>query len=106
MAYGEFQASGRSDANGDLTITIRSGRQTWNVQQVTVEMLESDGGVRCDLRKNGKLITPLVPNQDAAGGDPPIVLRPSDRMTVQWSGAGPNRAADVLVIYDDGTGMR
>ncbi len=103
MAYGELRLSGAAPASGSLRLTWRSNRQTWNVQQVTVEAPNAPGGATCELRKNGALITPLVPGSDAAGGDPPILQRPPDVMWVQWDGLDQGDAGYVLVIYDDGT---
>ena len=103
MAYGELRLSGAAPASGTLRLPWRSGRQTWNVQQVTVECPDAPGGATCELRKNGALITPLVAASDAAGGDPPILQRPPDVMAIQWDGLDVGNAGYVLVIYDDGT---
>lgn len=104
MAYDELYLSGAADANGSLLLSWRTGgRQTWTVKQVSIEMSDAPGGTVCVLRKNDRLITPLVPNEDAAGGDPPVMLRPPDRMSVEWTGADPGNAGFVTVIYDDGT---
>lgn len=103
MAYGELRLSGAAGAAGTLTLAWKSGRQVWQVQQVTVEAPDAPGGALCELRKNGALITPLVAASDAAGGDPAITQRPPDRMTVQWTNLTQGNAGYVLVIYDDGT---
>jgi len=88
-------------ANGIATITIKTGGyQTWRVTQVSVEMANAPIGTGCFLRKNGSLITPLVATGDAASGEPPIDLLPSDTMTVQWSGATPGLSGSALVIYE------
>lgn len=105
MAYGDFPQAGTVDANGDLTLAWRSqGRQTWTVQQVSVSMPTAPAGATCNIYKNGNLISPLVPNGDAASGDPPVVQRPPDRISVVWTNCTPGDLGSIFVIYDDGTG--
>ncbi|SRR6266545_4924288 len=88
-------------ANGVATITFKTGGyQTWRITQVSVEMANAPIGTACFLRKNGSLITPLVATGDAASGDPPIDLLPSDIMTVQWSGATPGLSGLAFVVYE------
>lgn len=105
MAYAEYEATGTADANGDLTLVVRAqSRQRWTVTQVSIECTTAPAGAECNLRKNGKLITPMVPNADAAGGDPPIKIAGSDRLTVEWTQLDPGNVGDVFLIYDDGQG--
>lgn len=100
--------TGVVDAAGTLTITIRpTAVIMWNISQVSIEMVAVDplapipGGAACTLRRNGYLVTPLVPPADAAGGDPPILLTPSDVATVEWIGCTPGDIGRVLVIYTE-----
>lgn len=96
--------SAAADAAGNLTITIRPpGNQPWIVTQVSIEMDSESTGVTCTLRKNGFSVTPLVPQSDAAGGDPPVELQPgADELTVEWVGADPGDVGKVLVMYTQG----
>jgi len=93
-------------AAGTATATIqtRSNFRTWTVSQVSVEMPGAPIGATCDARKDGALITPLIPTGDAASGDPPIVLRPGQTLTVEFAGCTPGAVGTVFVVYDDGTG--
>lgn len=105
MAYAEYEATQSADANGDLTIVVRAqARQRWTVNQVSIECDDAPGGAICNLRKNGKLVSPLVPNGDAAGGDPPVKIAGSDQLTIEWTGLDPGDVGQVLIIYDDGQG--
>ena len=104
MAYDELYLSGTADANGALTLSWKpSNRRDWRIRQVSIEMADAPGGTVCALRKKGRLISPLVPNEDAASGDPEILQRVSDVMSVEWRGADPGNVGYVTVILDDGT---
>jgi hypothetical protein len=105
MAYAELQATGTAGAAGTLTLTVKAqSRQRWTITQVSIECEDAPGGAECNLRKNGYLITPMVPNSDAAGGDPPIKIAGNDRLTIEWTGLDVGNVGQVLVIYDDGQG--
>lgn len=93
-------------AGGTATLAIQTGSnfQSWTVSQVSVEMATAPIGSTCSLRKNGVLISPLIPTGDAASGDPPIQLRPGETMTVVWTGCTPGSVGTVFLVYDDGTG--
>lgn len=103
---GNLSITGVVDGDGRLTVPIRpTNAVIWTVSQVTAELMVPDGesvpaGADCNLRKNGYLLTPLVPNGDAAGGDPAIQLLPADVITVEWSGCQPGHIGKVLAIYD------
>lgn len=106
---GNYNDTGVVGADGRLTITVRpSNSVIWTVSQVTAELIpvpETDSvpaGADCNLRKNGYLLTPMVPNGDSAGGDPAVQLLPQDVMTVEWSGCTPGHIGKVLAIYDVG----
>lgn len=103
MAYADFPQSGIVTAGGTLVLSWKpQGRQNWLVQQVSVNMPAPPAGATCTLKKNGNVITPLVPGQDAAGGDPPILQRTYDRMSVEWTGCTPGATGQIFVVYDDG----
>ncbi len=95
-------------ASGTATVTIRTRTrlQTWILQQVSVEMSTAPIGTTCELRRNGFLVTPLIGTGDAAAGDPPVMLRGTDVVTVTWNGATPGHVGRVLVLFDDGTEAR
>lgn len=105
MALRDQALSVTTAANGTATATVqtRTKLQTWTVQQVSVEMPTAPIGATCALRKGGVLITPLIPTGDAASGDPPIILRPGDVLTIVFTGCTPGSIGTVLVIFDDGT---
>lgn len=84
------------------SITTRTKLQTWTVSQISVEMPGAPIGATCAIRKDGALITPLIPTGDAASGDPPIVLRPGERITIDFAGCTPGIVGTVFAVYDDG----
>lgn len=89
-------------ANGRATIRIRPvALMTWTVQQVSVELDGAPLGATCSMRKNGSLVTPLIPTGDAAGGDPPIDIGPSDTLTIEWAGCTPGQYGKAFVVYDE-----
>jgi hypothetical protein len=92
------------DAAGLATARIQTGSkfQTWTVSQVSVEMPSAPIGSTCWLRKNGAPITPLIATGDAASGDPPIILRPGETMTVEFAGCTPGDVGNIFLVYDDG----
>jgi len=103
MAISMFPITGSVAANGNLTVRVRpTNRQTWIVSQVSVEMAGAPLAAACAVRYNGSLVSPLVPQADAASGDPPVKLGPNDVLTVEWTGCTPGIVGRVLLIYDDG----
>jgi hypothetical protein len=109
----DAQYTALANAAGTCTITIRpTGRQTWTVGQVSVQMataatgppavLGATASTRCGVYKNGFLISPLVATGDAASNPPPVVLYPADTMTVVWTGAQAGAQGRAMIIYDDG----
>lgn len=103
---GNFTDTASVGSNGRCTVTIRpTNSVVWTVSQVTIEMLPQPitdsipSGLSCYLRKNGYMVTPMVPNADAAGGDPAIQLLPSDVLTVEWTGGKQGHLGRVMAIY-------
>ena len=87
-------------AAGTAVITVRPpGRQIWTVTQVSNEMENAPSGAVCNLRKNGNLVTPLVATGDAATGDPPVILLPSDVMTVEWASCTQGLVGRAIIFY-------
>lgn len=84
------------------TLRTRTKFQTWTVSQVSVELATAPIGATCQLRKNQVLVTPLIPTGDAASGEPPVVIRTGDQLTVSFAGCTPGSTGTVMFIYDDG----
>lgn len=100
--YPPVSLSGVANAAGLCTVDYTPrGSDPQRVTQVAGEM-ELAGSASCALRRNGAIITPLVPTRFAAGGDPPIWLQPGDVLRVEWVGATPAAIGKVTVIYDLG----
>lgn len=94
------------DAAGNATVTFKppTFRSSYIVQQVSVEYALAPIACTCFVRKNGRLITPMIPTGDAASGDPPIPLNGgSDKMTVTFANGKPGDIVNVFIIYDDGS---
>lgn len=105
MAAADLVVSVTVGAGGTAQARIQTGSKfrTWTISQVSVELAAAPIGATCDVRKNGTLITPLIATGDAASGDPPVVLRPGDTLTVNWAGCTIGTRGSVYLIYDDGT---
>lgn len=89
-------------AGGAATVTIKTATtRTWVVAQVTVEMADAPSGSTCDLRKNGYLVTPLIPSGDVAAGEPYVRLDQTDEMTINWASCTPNSIGKVLLLYEE-----
>jgi len=93
------------DAAGYATAVIRPRTgQTWEMQQVSVELLTAPpGGCTAAVRKNGWLVRPLDPAGDSFEGNAPIILRGGpDAMTVSVYAATPGQTMRAFFIYEDG----
>lgn len=105
MAQADLAISGTIAASGTGTLTVRTlGGQRWTVGQISIEAPLAGASSACAIYKNGNPISPLVPQFDAAAGDPPIVIGPGDRITIVWTNATAGAAIKALIIYDDGLG--
>jgi hypothetical protein len=94
------------NASGRAVVTFKppTTRSNYSVQQVSVEYATAPIGCTCDIRKNGRLISPVIPTGDSAAGDPPVPLGGgSDILTVNFAGGTPGDIVNVYIIYDDGT---
>ncbi len=100
--YGEATYSAVA-SGGTATIEIRTTtNRDWTVSQISIEMATVTAGITCEMRKNGTLVTLLIPNGDSAGGDPPILLRPGDVITVTWrGGVATGIVGKAYVLSDD-----
>lgn len=104
MAQTEVPLTGTADANGDAILSITPyRRQVWVVSQVSVEAETAPAEATAVVRKGDFLISPLVAHGDSADGDPPIVLRPGERLSVTWAGCNSGDQVRAIFIYDDGT---
>lgn len=104
MAAGDKSYTAVVSAGGSAVVTIRPLKSvTWVISQISVEMVTAAGqsAGTCEVRKNGRLVTPLVATGDAATGDPPVTLWPTDQCTVTWSAATPGLVGTVLAFYDE-----
>lgn len=89
---------------GGATIPISSGAQEWTVTQVSTECEPAAPvGATCRVRKNGAIVSKMLPNGDVASGDPPVILNVGDVMTVVWTGMTVGTACKATVLLDDGT---
>lgn len=88
-------------ASGKCTATVRTERRlTYLISQVSNEMLSAPVGCTCTLRKNGYLISVMIAAADTAAGDPPVLILPSDVLTVEWVGATPGALGKVMIFYE------
>ena len=86
---------------GQVDLTNRTN-QTWALTQVSIRLAAAPLGSTAELQYNSVFVTALIATGDAAGGDPPVVLLPSDTVSVVWSGCTSGQIGTVLVFYDDG----
>lgn len=92
-----------ANAGGTCVVTFGPTATPWRVTQISVEV-DGDGapaGATCVARKGSRLITPLIPDMDTAGGDPPVVLRTSDQISVTWTNLDPGQRGTVTWYYDE-----
>jgi hypothetical protein len=54
------------------------------------------------MRKNGSIVSKMLAGGDGAGGDPPVMLRSGDTLTVTWTGLGSGAFCKATIFYDDG----
>lgn len=98
--YPPFTTAGTVPASTNLTLTYTPrGAGLTKVSQVAVEMAGAGSSI-CVLRRNGALITPMIPTGGAAGGEPPIWLWPGDLLTAEWTGAPVGATGKMTVLYD------
>lgn len=104
MASAELPFSAVVNGSGTAAITVRvtGGINTWTIGQISMEEPTAPSGSTGEIRKNGSLITPFIPTGDTAAGDPPVLLRPSDVLTITWFGCTPGKVAKAFVMFDDG----
>jgi len=99
MATKTYSAIVAGDGTAVATIQPTTGRG-WKVSQVSVELAAAPTGATCNVRRNGALVTPIIPTGDVASGEPPVDLQVGDELTVQWAGCTPGQVGRVLIIYE------
>lgn len=103
MSATELALTNIADVNGAATITITPyRRQVWTVSQVSVEAVTTSTTAMATVRKGDFLITPLVAQADAAAGDPPVILRPGETLSVSWANLNAGDQVRAIILYDDG----
>jgi hypothetical protein len=89
-------------SSGEASITCTPTKnKPWIVTQVSTEYRNSPSGATAELRKNGALITVMLPT-DVADSDPPVFLRPGDRLIVTWFNGTSGDSTSALFFYEEG----
>jgi hypothetical protein len=90
-------------SNGQASVTLTPTKNVpWIVTQVSTEYRNSPSGSSAELRKNGSLVTAMIPT-DVADSDPPVFLRPGDRLVVTWFGGTAGNPVSAIFFYEEGT---
>lgn len=98
---GDSTYSSTVGSNGEATITFTPTKnRPWNLLQVSTEMIDAPAGATAELRKNGSLVTRLLPN-DVADSDPPVPAVPGDRLQVKWAGGTSGGVVSLYIIYKE-----
>lgn len=96
----DFSTTIASNGQGSITLTPTKNLP-WIVTQVSTEYASAPSGCSAELRKNGSLITKMIAT-DVADSDPPVFLRPGDRLVVTWFGGTVGQTVSALFIYEEG----
>lgn len=103
MTITDVSASGVIAASGVGELVFKpTSRQSWVVQQVSIDAPNVGGAAACAVYRDNALITPMVPQADAAAGDPPIPVSTNQRLRVRWTAGVVGAQISAIVIYDDG----
>src|SRR6266576_764302 len=100
MSAGELTFTPVVVAGGTAKVTVKvtNGLDTWTVSQISLELPSAPAGSTCYVRKNGYPVSPAVPTGDTVAGDPPVILQPSDALTVEWAGCTVGTSGKVIVF--------
>lgn len=90
-----------ADGTAGCDLIVTSPRVFYRVRQVSIMAPDVGGAASAGLYLDDMLISPMVPQGDAAAGDPPVDLRPGRRMAVAWTGADPGAMCNAYFIYDE-----
>jgi hypothetical protein len=94
--------TGKVGAAGTATITVQTrSMRAWEISQISVELAAAPTGATADIRKNGYLVTPVIPTGDTAAGDPPVRILPTDSLTINWYGCTNGQIAKATVFYEE-----
>lgn len=89
-------------ASGAGTLTIApKGVQQWLVRQVSwlvTTVVPSVASV--NLKKNGRQISQVTAQRDEIGGEPPVLLRPGDTLTLEYTGLTAGQVINATALYD------
>lgn len=97
----DLTATAKVGAAGTATITLQTrSMRTWSISQISIELAAAPTGATADIRKNGYLVTPIIPTADTAAGDPPVTLLPSDTLTINWYGCTNGQVAKATIFYE------
>lgn len=99
MADATYTAKVGAAGTATITVQTRSVR-SWVISQISVELSAAPTGATADIRKNGYLVTPVIPTGDTAAGDPPVVILPTDSLTINWYGCTNGQIAKATVFYE------
>lgn len=102
MVARQIPFTGIAPASGVVTIQISSGAMEWNITQISTECSAAPVAARCVIRKNGAIVSKMLPAGDVASGEPSIPLLPGEVMTVGWTGVTVGAACKATVFVDDG----
>lgn len=96
------QQQGIVPASGELTVTFTVPlNQSWNVQQIVLEMPNASPSATAEIRKGP---APIAPSPDAryasAAGDPPVPVRAGQSISVLWHTATVGAIGRVYIIYE------
>ena len=90
-------------SNGEASVTLTPTKNVpWIVTQVSTEYRNAPSGCVANLRKNSALITVMLAT-DVADSDPPVFLRPGDRLVVNWTGGTVGNSVSALFFYEEGS---
>lgn len=95
--------SGVATSTGIVSLELRpTSTYPWTIEQIGVESTTTTTGARCTIRLNGNLVTPLVPNADAAAEQPYIEVQPTDVIGAYWTGLSAGDRCDATFYYRQG----
>jgi hypothetical protein len=96
--------SGIVRADGTLELSIRPNvNAQWVVRQVNTNMPTAPLGAQCELRKNGRFVTAMIPQNGSAVEPPPVYLWQADTASVVWTDCTPGDSGTITWLYDQVT---
>ena len=99
MPDAEYASTVRADGTATIQFTPTKSKP-WLLQQISTEYAQSPSGATAELRKNGSLITVMLPS-DVADSAPPVPVAPGDRIEVNWFGGTPGQPVSCYIIYTE-----